>query len=162
AGDSANNECMSATHRNPKATSPHRIRLRGPWEYAWRGEIDRGEPPAPPGDGPAGRAAMPARWVDLFGLRAGTARFRRLFHRPTNLDSDEALYLVVEGISGTATLALDGQLLGTISDHSASGTFDVTALVRPNSELTIDLTHNPRTGGDQPQGVWETVALEIR
>ncbi|MEX1095199.1 MAG: hypothetical protein WED34_04070 [Planctomycetales bacterium] len=105
---------------------------------------------------------MPASWEDLFGARPGRARFRRLFHRPTNVGPDERLYLVVERVAGAATVKLDGLHLGSIAVAGGDGEFEVTDLVRPNSELSIELAHNPALAEAGSDRVWETVAIEVR
>ncbi|MEX0715666.1 MAG: hypothetical protein WD066_03730 [Planctomycetaceae bacterium] len=146
--------------------SVHRIRLRGPWKYEWFAA--RSDPPSldSPATDPSavlvGVATMPARWDALFGRRAGRVRFRRVFHRPTNLDPDERVYVVVERLIAGATLELDGHRLGRIAPDEERGEFDITSLVRPNSELSIELAHDPRADDARAGEVWGTVAVEIR
>src|SRR5438067_5673247 len=103
---------------------PHRIRLRGPWEYS-----------DPSGIWPPGRLTMPAALPE----HAGPVRLVRRFGAPGRLDSDERVWLVVEGLTAPARIALNGSDLGGAEQ-------DVTALLRPRNELVIELSAAPAQG----------------
>ncbi len=114
---------------------PHRIRLRGPWEHS-----------DPSGTRPPGRLTMPAALPDP----AGPVRLVRRFGAPGRLDSDERVWLVVEGLTAPAHLALNGNDLDGAEQ-------DVTALLRPRNELAIELSAAPGQGPP-----WHEVCLEVR
>jgi hypothetical protein len=133
---------------------PHRIRLRGPWEYeplARRGSSAGAPLP------PAGRMTMPARW-GAAGLPdfAGRVRFRRRFGYPGRLDEFERVWLTFAGIEGTAEVWLNAQHLGR---HEGPGPFEspVTPLLRPRNELVVEVEAPADDGG-----LWGEVALEVR
>ena len=89
---------------------PHRIRLRGPWDY---------EPLARrPGDAdlplpPSGRMTMPCRWADG-GLAdfEGLVRFRRRFGYPGRIDAYERVWLTFDGANFRAEVTLNEYYVG--------------------------------------------------
>ncbi|MGH7129010.1 MAG: NRDE family protein, partial [Planctomycetaceae bacterium] len=85
-----------------RSGSIHRIHLRGPWDYEWLSTSADSRIAV----APAGRMKMPASWRDRFGEAAGTVRFRRRFHRPTNLEPRERVFLVFDGIGGRGSVSL--------------------------------------------------------
>src|SRR5215468_4618580 len=88
---------------------PHRIRLRGPWEYQPLARTPPAAGPVPPG----GRMSLPCRW-DEGGLRdfAGRVRYVRRFGQPRQIDAHEHVWLTFGGVDGTAEVWLNGQFLG--------------------------------------------------
>jgi len=144
---------------------PHTIRLRGPWEYqplaratlradgsvSWD---DRGLPPG-------GSIALPADWGGVLGNDfRGLARFTRRFAQPTGLDAATRVWLVIENVDWQAAVALNGQPLGHVQlaqtppaclslapslrsslspPIACPARFDITALLQPRNELTIDI-----------------------
>jgi len=127
---------------------PHRIRLRGPWEY---------EPWPMRGDGHSPRRmTMPRRWKDggLAGY-SGTVWFRRRFGYPGRLDSYERVWLTFAGIEGTAEISLNGQALGRFTETPIE--LDVTALLGKRNELVVLVSSESDAGG-----LWGDVALDIR
>src|SRR6266581_1383182 len=98
---------------------PHRIRLRGPWEYEALAPAAGDQPlplPAP------GRMTMPCAWGDgpLAGF-AGRVRFRRRFGYPGRLDAHERVWLTFAGASDRAAVSLNGTPLGR---HEGPGGFE--------------------------------------
>ena len=132
----------------------HEIRLRGPWRYEWTGAAA-----SPQGMPPVGRVMMPATWQSLFDARAGSARFRRRFHRPTNLGARERVMLVFNGVGGSGQVALNEEPVGPVGGNALPERFDVTARLLPTNELTVEIEYDPASG--EPGGLWGTVALEI-
>ncbi len=120
---------------------PHRIRLRGPWEY------DAGEA--------HGKLALPAPLGEspLAG-HAGAVRFTRRFGYPGRIDAGERAWLVLEGLAGRAVVLLNGKELGSASGEAE---FDVTALLQPRNALAIEMPGLPAQGA-----VWREVCLEVR
>jgi hypothetical protein len=90
---------------------PHRIRLRGPWEWQ-AGEA-------------SGTIVLPG---SLAGV-AGRVTFRRRFGYPGTIDTHERVWL----LAGSGAATLNGVPLG------AGVAFDVTALLRPRNELGIEV-----------------------
>ena len=123
---------------------PHRIRLRGPWEYeVLRGAAGRGKLTMP-----APLSATP------LADHAGPVRFSRRFGYPGHIDPGERVWLLIEGLAAPATVTLNGADLGTATDN---GAFDVTALLGPRNELTIERPIAPGQGLP-----WTEVYLEVR
>jgi len=127
---------------------PHRIRLRGPWEY---------EPVFGPAPLPApGRMTMPCRWRDqgLPGF-SGTVRFRRHFGYPGRIDHFERVWLTFAGLTGNAEVRLNGQLLGPGKEEGPFE-FEITSLLQNRNTLEVEVA------GPEDGGLWGEVALEIR
>ena len=122
---------------------PHRIRLRGPWEVR----------PAEPGGTP-GRMTIPNTLRDggWPGFR-GRVAFVRAFGKPTNLEAHERVWLVFEGVRGSATATLNGEPLGTIT---SSTRFDVTERLRDRNELLVEIDAT-----DDSCGITGDVLIEI-
>ena len=134
---------------------PHRIHLRGPWEYEWRPLADAGDMPR------TGRVKMPASWQDLFGDGGGSAVFRRRFNKPTNLELHERVSLVFDGIGGTGRVELNGREVGTLVTVDHATRFEVTPLLQESNELCVVLTWDPLQGGDQAGRPWSSLVIEI-
>jgi hypothetical protein len=122
---------------------PHRIRLRGPWEYETAGAAPaRGKLPLP---GPLAGTPLASH--------PGPVRLSRRFGYPGRIDPDERVWLLIEGLSVPATVELNGADLG----QAGSDGFDVTARLLPRNEVAVTLTVEP---GQAPP--WEEVCLEVR
>lgn len=121
---------------------PHRIRLRGPWEY----EL--------PGESPPSRATMPCHWRDL-GLAppCPALRWRRRFGYPGRIDAHERVWLTFADGWRRSAVQLNGAVLGRLD---GTGEFDVTALLRERNDLLVEI-ENPG-----PDDTWGEVALEVR
>jgi hypothetical protein len=132
---------------------PHRIRLRGPWDYEPLAYSSPERHLLPP----AGRMSVPCRWADA-GLAdfGGRVRFRRRFGYPGRLDAHERVWLTFDGIESRAGVALNGTALGA---HEGAGAFEfeVTALLRPRNELVVEVE-----GPAESAGLCGEVALEVR
>jgi len=131
--------------------APHRIRLLGPWQVS---AIESLEPQVPL-PRPA-RMTIPCSWRGggWPGFR-GRALHARHFGRPTGLDANERVRLVIEPLAATGTARLNGQPLGAIS---AGVTFeiDVTAQLTARNLLEIELAADEDSGG-----VTNEVRIEI-
>lgn len=144
----------------------HRINLKGPWNYAWlegpHDSSDAAESTAPE-DSPLltdSRIRMPASWQSAFGNASGTIRFRRRFQWPANLDENERVHIAFDRIGGEACIAVNDQNIGSLSDTSVTDSFDITALLKPSNELSVELSFSP-ADATTPGGLYEPVALEI-
>lgn len=133
---------------------PHQIRLRGPWTAYGPGA-------AAPESAPA-TAHLPADWRTLFGERAGRARFVRRFNRPTNLDADERVWIVLSDVGGPVTLRVNGEPVEPVPavDPSKSN-FDITSRLQPHNELEIEIEFDPSADPAAPGGLWRPVTIEI-
>jgi len=131
---------------------PHRIRLRGPWEYQPLARCVGDDRPLPP----PGRMTLPAHWSagGLFDF-AGTVQFRRRFGYPGRIDAHERVFLTFAGHRGLATAYLNGFLLADPLP-SEPCEFEVLHHLQARNELRIDLQ------GDATAGLTGEVALEIR
>jgi beta-mannosidase len=140
---------------------PHRIRLRGPWEYEPLARIaiaSDGQKEITTTDLPAPRKmTMPCRWSEG-GLTnfAGRVRFRRHFGYPGRINANERVWLTFAGIEGSAEIWLNDQFLGRLEQTQYPLDFDITTLLRERNELRIDV-EGPETGG-----LYGEVAMEIR
>jgi beta-galactosidase/beta-glucuronidase len=132
---------------------PHRIRLRGPWDFKPLARIVS-EEPLPP----AGRMTMPARWGEG-GLRgfAGRVRFQRRFGYPGQIDAEERVWLTFAGVEGVADMRLNGHDLGQRDGALGPFEFEVTSLLQVRNELQVEV----EAAGDSG-GLWGDVALEVR
>lgn len=142
----------------------HRIQLRGPWGFtpisiAGNGdrttEQRRGDMP------PAGIARLPASWQSVFGDFRGRVRFERKFHRPSNLEADESVWLVFEAVGGDGQATLNGQRLGTIYAGDEPQRFDITNVLRGDEQLLVELEFTNSSAEAMPGGLYAPVFLEI-
>jgi beta-galactosidase/beta-glucuronidase len=130
---------------------PHRIRIRGPWDY---------EPleshPATGSLPPAGQMTLPCRWRDGgLGDFVGRVRFRRRFGYPGRLDAHERVWLTFAGVEAVADVWLNEAFLGR-HEGGEPFEFEVTPLLRTRNELRVDAE------GEGDGGLWGEVALEVR
>ena len=135
----------------------HRIRLLGPWEFAWKGTTDLIAPAIT-----EGTTAMPCDWQTLFGPVPGTALMRRRFHCPTNLEPQDRVWLVCSGVRGEGTILLNDSALVEFAADGGAVECDLTASLKPFNIVSIRLTVTSIGNGDLPAGLFEQIALEIR
>lgn len=152
----------------------HRMHLKGPWEYevlsqssaleATGGSAAAPTAPASHSDVPAtGTVRMPSTWEQSFGAFRGSVRFQRRFHAPTNLDENERVFVVFDGIGGAAHVVMNDHLLGEIPNPQSTAEFEVTALLQKNNRLQIEIRYEGTGCENSPHGgLWGPVALEIR
>jgi hypothetical protein len=134
---------------------PHRIRLRGPWEFEPLTQISGG------GDQPLPRAIrirLPCRLRDA-GLAGFTGRvwFRRRFGYPGRIDDYERVWLTFAGVTGSVEIRLNDHLLGRFEELCKPAEFDVTSLLGTRNELVVEVESSNDEGG-----LWGEVALEVR
>lgn len=111
---------------------PHRIHLRGPWQYEW---VSGSPAPNPP----AGTVRLPSDWRSRFGPVAGRVRLRRRFHRPTNLAAEDRVLLVLSNLGDESAIQLNGQMLApTLASYDALS-FDITPFLETTNELLIEM-----------------------
>jgi beta-galactosidase/beta-glucuronidase len=156
---------------------PHVIRLRGPWQYE---PLERFQPlnlkkrgresfsemtPVPFSVAtaslpPGGKTDVPSDWASTLGSDfRGRVRYTRPFNCPTNLDPGERVWLVCEGVAGSAELTLNGQPILTLAAPNLSGSCDITDRLAPHNTLVVEVTARP---GDNVGGITGEVRLEIR
>ena len=107
---------------------PHRIRLRGPWDC---------EPLS------SGEDGMERR------------RFRRRFGYPGRIDDYERVWLTCAGVVGSASVWLNGQLLGQ-DEQVPDFEYEVTTLLKPRNEVVVEAQ------APADSGVPGEVAMEVR
>ena len=137
--------------------SVHRIRLIGPWDYVWLGATDP-TMDAPPTVG--GTIKMPCDWQSIFGPRAGRATFSRQFHRPTNLEPHERVFIVLTGVGGAGRFSLNGLAMGDFDGKDKSAEAEVTNKLESFNQLEITIEFAPDDAS--LGGLYDAVALEIR
>lgn len=130
----------------------HTIRLLGPWDFEWLA-------PTPPRTGAAtGSVRMPCDWLSLFGDSAGPCRFSRCFHKPTNLDPHEQVWLVATGVGGTGFARLNTLPLGAVAPFSE---WEITAMLQKFNRVDFDIEFSPGASTG-PGGLFAPVVFEIR
>jgi beta-galactosidase/beta-glucuronidase len=137
-------------------STPHVIRLRGPWEYTVeaRSSASSETTELPP----TGRVTMPTDWAASLGdAFRGRVAYRRRFGKPTNLESNESVWLVCDGATARATLELNSQALGDVLGPNSPVAFDVTPLLGERNELAAVVESLHEVGG-----LTGEVRLEIR
>lgn len=135
----------------------HRIRLLGPWEFVWEGPIG-----GKASHVTEGTTAMPCDWNSLFGPVVGTATFRRRFHRPSNLEPHEQVWLICTGVRGSGSISLNDELLSVFSSHGESVECEVTSRLQAFNIASIQLSVGSIEEPQRPGGLFEPVVLEIR
>lgn len=119
---------------------PHRIRIRGPWQYQLE-------------DGSEGSMKIPGLWQG----EATAVRFLRRFNWLAELEPQERVLLVFTGYGGTGLLEVNGTKLGELSGGPAE--FDVTNLLQPRNDIALSLSMH---AVEPPRGLWGDVVLEVR
>jgi hypothetical protein len=137
--------------------SVHRIRLLGPWEYRWHVVLQETVPAAV-----SGTTTIPQTWQQLFGSVSGRAAFSRKFHRPTNLEPHERVFLVLTAVRGAGRVELNSVSLGEFTSEGECVEFDATDFLQAFNMLSIDLTFDPDSAASRPGGLLEPVVMEIR
>jgi len=64
-------------------------------------------------------------------------RWRRPFHQPTGLGAAAAVWIVVDGILATGSVALNDHPLGRLAGPGSPSRFEVTGLLRARNELVL-------------------------
>jgi hypothetical protein len=157
--------CASFGSQSP-AESAYRFLLRGPWQSEPLARVERDESGTLVWSGSelpvAGTVRLPASWQDAFGHFRGRVRFRRRFHPPTNVEADDRLFIVLDGIGGEGIVWLNGSFLGKTSAQGSSTNLELTGRLRANNELEIDMEYADFSGDPGPGGLFAPVVLEIR
>lgn len=103
---------------------------------------------------------LPACWNELFGNVAGCARFRRTFHRPTNLQaSDRVLVRLPDQCGRVVACMLNDALLAEIPNDPTA--FDVTSQLQQFNRLEIQIAWTASQESSGTGGLWKPVQLEI-
>lgn len=138
----------------------HWIRLRGPWEVTWINADGTAEP--------AERISLPADWRTLFGDRLGTARFIRVFQKPTQLDADERVCITLSHVGAGVRCRFNDVAITPLPTPLGDATcwpdedccsFDVTDYLHPTNRLTFEIT--VKTTVAAPVGLHAPVLMEI-
>jgi len=143
----------------PEIKYPYKIYLKGPWQYFWVGLMPQtaeflGE----------GTVRLPTSWTTLFGNAIGKVRFQRAFHRPTNLEKNEHVFLVFEGVGGLRNIFFNKNEM--MAETNKLGRFscevEITDLLQPFNQLELVIERNGSERENEPVGVRKPVRLEIR
>jgi hypothetical protein len=155
----------------------HVIRLRGPWDYealartmlAADGTHHATRDALPP----PGRVHLPCDWGSTLGTDfRGRVRYVRRFGLPTNLDAEDQVSLVIDGVDYFGTAELNGTPLGELVGYRRPAVFEVRQLLAPRNTLVLEVelpayesaaAVPERPGrGSLPGGPIGEVRLEIR
>jgi hypothetical protein len=126
----------------------HTIRLRGPWQveaverFSKRndGLYDR-SPVDSPGEV---RMTMPADWSAALGADFfGRVRYRRIFQKPTGLESGERVFLVVERPRSGGVVELNRKRIGDTPLR-----IDITESLSEHNHLEIVVEHPALDAGE--------------
>ncbi len=133
----------------------HRIHLKGPWDFRPLQSMPTANLSLPA----EGTVKFPAAWQDILGDFRGSVRFTRRFNCPTNLEDDDRVHLVFDGIGGSAEVRLNQHPVGSVQLTDQSARFDVTSHLQLHNNLEITIVWE----GSSPElgGLWGPVALEI-
>ena len=85
-------------------------------------------------------------------------RFTRGFNRPTGLDPQESLWLVIESTAASGTASLNNSLLGSVVADRQETSFDITPQLENRNNITIELN----LADNEPPPVLGEVRLEVR
>lgn len=138
----------------PPPAASHRIRLRGPWGFAWR-EHPENEPTEV-------RKKHPDDWQEFIGQRSGTVELTRRFHTPSNLDPEERVFIILEGVRGTGQIQLNDVRLGEFDQSRFTWEFPVPLPLPFSNLLRIVITFPAADSPEALTGLYGPVALEIR
>lgn len=129
---------------------PHRIRLRGPWDFR---PLTRKLPcPAP------GRLTFPfSRHDDALRGCTGNVLLHRRFGYPGKIDPDERVWLTLAALPVGSEIRLNELLLGRMPGEMAEYLVGPHLLPRNSLEIVLDLDTGVSSGDS-----WGQVALEIR
>lgn len=134
----------------------HRIHLKGPWEF----QPLSAHSAAPNTLLPAGGTIkFPIEWREFLGDFAGRARFTRHFNLPTNLEPQDRVDLVLDGLGGMTEILLNQMPVGMVQPPHQTGRFDITPFLKPHNILVIHVEWDGAAG--EAGGLWAPVALEI-
>ena len=129
----------------------HTIKLRGPWQIEAMESL-RGELPPPT------ETSVPGDWGAVLGAEyRGRVRYTRRFGLPTNLAAEERVSLAVGPVDYSATIQLNGELIGKQTWDDGDQRYHITPLLKPRNELQIVVelpADAPRSGREsQPGGL---------
>ncbi|MFK7766290.1 MAG: sugar-binding domain-containing protein [Mariniblastus sp.] len=141
----------------------HTIRLHGPWNAKVLSNLNQ----ATTDDfNLEKRVKIPSSWHDWLGPSfAGQVSYERTFNRPTRLDADQKVWLVVEAVDHLATIFLNGEELGAMKFGGLPLRVDVLAMLQPANRLRIEISSDPSgSSKENPSsagGLIGSVRLEI-
>ena len=122
----------------------HSIRLAGPWQLTplahtcWSAEGQSVEEPGSLPEG--GRTTVPSDWGELLGEDfRGQVQMQRFFHKPTGLEADDRVEVVLSGVDAMGTASLNGQLLGKILAGGEPARFEISHLLENRNCLVVNV-----------------------
>ncbi len=144
----------------------HSIRLQGPWQATVEECFDSDSVNSKLAtDLEPKRLKIPGDWKDWLGADfRGRVRFVRPFNLPTNLEPDQAVWLVVESVAGSGLMELNGSRLGQWDPGDPPFRTDVRHLLKPSNQLVVVVESIADTGSGSPilaGGLTGSIRLEI-
>ena len=151
----------------------HRILLKGPWEYV--GGTDsvhsNAEKPARIAESRS-RIHLPATWGEIsewLDTRSPgktsqhpAFEFARWFHQPTNLETGESVWLVINGLTGAVSIHLNDVHIRPAIAGEHAWESEITSLLKLRNHLVLRLEPHSPSDDRSAQMIWESVALEMR
>ena len=125
----------------------HRIRLHGPWQANVRSGEGGADPPK------TFRFQWPADWPGFMGPDLletkllwpgfrGSVQIERRFNKPTGLEAEQPVFLVIEQVDFDGQVTLNGQHLGTLRRYDALRV-EIAKLLSNHNLLSIEITEIP-------------------
>lgn len=135
----------------------HSMRLKGPWEYAWKSpELDEDSLGRPL----SGTVKIPASWEDCFGKTPGSVTWSRRFQKPTNLETTERVMIAAPGLSGVTSVRINDLSLPMDDQPETGFRFDVTEALQPTNQIHIEMTCSSESEVVD-RGMTEPAVIEI-
>ncbi|MFN0199834.1 MAG: hypothetical protein ACKVT0_24030 [Planctomycetaceae bacterium] len=151
----------------------HRILLKGPWEYVGGADSDHSnvEKPARFAESRS-RIHLPATWGEVFEwldarspgktFQHLSLEFARWFHQPTNLETGETVWLVIQGLTTAVSTHLNDVHIrpAIVGEHAWES--EITSQMKLRNRLVLRLEPHSPSDDYSADRIWESVALEMR
>jgi hypothetical protein len=137
---------------NSPSSPPHIIRLHGPWQCELLISGDAVERLT---------VQLPVDWSSFFRDRSGGSMiWRRSFGRPTNLDDQERVELIITNLQMDVMVELNGIQIDPFHRTDAIARFELTNRLKTRNRLAFEV-HTPPLGGASIASPFGQVYIEI-
>jgi len=140
-------------------TDYHSIRLHGPWQAT---VLECYQSTAVESN--ATKLAFPCHWDDWLGAEfRGRVQLVRKFNLPTNLEPDQAVWLIVDSVQQNGSFKLNGHTIGSWNSGDPPFRSNVRHRLLPANELVViaELPLAPDSETTGTGGFIGSVRLEI-
>ena len=142
----------------------HKIRLHGPWQGCAETKAGGAGERANQTEPNSFSFTWPGQWDDLLKpALSGSVKIERRFNRPTGLESDQSILLVIKEFDFDGEATLNDDPLGQLHRGEAVK-FNIAHLLGSHNRLSIEFTpcHSQSPSKPRPQSnLAATVYLEI-